>query len=228
MVADTIVGGGDEATHTELDEEQDDPGHRKQVRQRWNVERVHRRPDECAEDGTEAERSVEPRHDRALEQLFDGSGFDVHRHVPLAGTEAEHEQSGANDDRTHLGTDGDQRSPAIDTTDMIATVRRAPRRWTTTPEAGSDNSDPTAVISRTTPSSPGSSSSASRICGTRDSSEAIATPGNVKTTKTLRSARRAGAAGVAVGPVTLGGYVSASQTRRSPIRDDELPLTRSG
>ena len=71
--------------------------------------------------------------------------------------------------------------PAIDTTDMIETVRAAPSRWTTSPDEGSESREPMAVINSNAPSAPGFRWSRSRICGTRDKSDAIETPARMNT-----------------------------------------------
>ena len=72
-------------------------------------DRVHAGAYQRSRDRTDAERSVEARHDRPFQLLLDRTAFHVHGDVPLTGAEPEDEQTGADQDCTDLGADGDDR-----------------------------------------------------------------------------------------------------------------------
>ena len=61
-------------------------------------------PDPGREDGSQAEGSVEPRHDRVAEMSLDGGALQVHRHVPRPRAQAQGEQ--AQTHRHHSGATG--------------------------------------------------------------------------------------------------------------------------
>ena len=72
-------------------------------------------------------------------------------------------------------------TPLIDTSDIAVTVRVVPNRCTSSPEEGSESSDPIAVINSSRPSGRGFKWSRSRICGTRERTDAMATPARANT-----------------------------------------------
>ena len=72
----------------------------------------HRRTEQRAGDGSDAEAGVEPRHDRAPEPLLDERALHVHRDVPGAVPRAEQEQP--DDDRRDADLVADRRDRETD------------------------------------------------------------------------------------------------------------------
>ena len=150
----------------------------------------HRRAEQRAGDGSDAEAGVEPRHDRATETLLDERSLHVHRDVPGAVSRAEQEEP--DDDRRDADLVADRRDRKAAGGDERRDHDRArgtePRH--DHPGERQRETEPAAIASSRKPRLAGRRCRPSRTCGMRDAQLEKMKPEPMKTAYTASVAWR--------------------------------------